>query len=48
MLGDEVERVTEIRPSALKLYGKNNHEALHQIWMDFFAKAPRPGFRVFD
>ncbi|POS81994.1 hypothetical protein EPUL_006669, partial [Erysiphe pulchra] len=48
MLGDEVERVTGIRPCALKLYGHSRHEAPHRTWMAFFKKAPRPGFRVFD
>ncbi|KHJ30915.1 putative eka-like protein [Erysiphe necator] len=48
MLGDEVERVTGIRPYALKLYGQIRHEAPHRIWMAFFTKASRPGFRVFD
>ncbi|KHJ34547.1 putative eka-like protein [Erysiphe necator] len=48
MLADEIERVSLIRPSFLKLYGQNNPAAPHRIWMAFFAKAPRPGFRVFD
>ncbi|KHJ30706.1 putative eka-like protein [Erysiphe necator] len=37
-----------MRPSFLKLYGRNVLEAPHRTWMAFFTKAPRPGFRVFD
>ncbi|KHJ32229.1 putative eka-like protein [Erysiphe necator] len=48
LLSQEIERVTKMRPSFLKLYGRNVLEAPHRIWMAFFAKAPRSGFRVFD
>ena len=47
-LCDKVERVSSIRPSFVKLYGRNHPEAPHRTWMAFFTKAPRPGFRVFD
>ncbi|KHJ33952.1 putative eka-like protein [Erysiphe necator] len=48
MLADEIERVSSVRPSFLKLYGHNNPAAPHRTWMALFAKAPKPGFRVFD
>ncbi|KAI0999532.1 hypothetical protein K3495_g8662 [Podosphaera aphanis] len=48
MLAEEIERVTTVRPSALKPFGQNNPNAPHKTWMAYFSKAPRPGFRVFD
>ncbi|POS86016.1 hypothetical protein EPUL_001592 [Erysiphe pulchra] len=48
MLSDEIERVCSIRPSHLKLYGRNNPKASHRTWMAYFSKIPRGGFRVFD
>ncbi|KHJ31122.1 putative eka-like protein [Erysiphe necator] len=48
LLSQEIERVTKMCPSFLKLYGRNFSEAPHRTWMAFFAKAPRSGFRVFD
>ncbi|POS88324.1 hypothetical protein EPUL_000737 [Erysiphe pulchra] len=48
MLADEIERVSSVRPSFVKLHGHNNPAATHRTWMALFAKAPRPGFRVFD
>ncbi|KAI0992433.1 hypothetical protein K3495_g15752, partial [Podosphaera aphanis] len=48
MLADEIERVTSIRPDALKPFGHNHPHAPHKTWMAYFSKAPRPGFRVFD
>ncbi|KAI0994567.1 hypothetical protein K3495_g13614, partial [Podosphaera aphanis] len=48
MLMDEIERVTSVRPVTVKLFGYQRFGAPHRIWMAFFSKAPRPGFRVFD
>ncbi|POS86625.1 hypothetical protein EPUL_003798 [Erysiphe pulchra] len=48
MLIEEVERVCSIRPTHVKLYGRNKAEAPHRTWMAFFSKLPRKGFRVFD
>ncbi|POS85556.1 hypothetical protein EPUL_003844 [Erysiphe pulchra] len=48
MLADEIERVCLIRPAYLKLYGRNNINAPHRIWMVYFTKAPRSGFRALD
>ncbi|POS86059.1 hypothetical protein EPUL_003744, partial [Erysiphe pulchra] len=48
LLSQEIERVTRMRPSFLKLYSRNVLDAPHRTWMAFFTKAPRPGFRVFD
>ncbi|KHJ34843.1 putative eka-like protein [Erysiphe necator] len=36
MLSDEIERVCSIRPSHLKLYGRNKPEAPHRTWMAYF------------
>ncbi|KHJ33976.1 putative eka-like protein [Erysiphe necator] len=48
MLTEEVERVCSIRPTHVKLYGRNKTEAPHRTWMAYFSKSPRAGFRVFD
>ncbi|KHJ35092.1 putative eka-like protein [Erysiphe necator] len=48
MLANEIERVTSIRPTSVRLYGSSNQAAPHRTWMAFFTKAPRSGFRVFD
>ncbi|KAI1003630.1 hypothetical protein K3495_g4581 [Podosphaera aphanis] len=48
MLSDEMERVSSVRPTAVKLIGSVNHNAPHRTWLGLFSKAPRPGFRVFD
>ncbi|POS83235.1 hypothetical protein EPUL_006328, partial [Erysiphe pulchra] len=48
MLADEIERVTSVRPSSLRLYGRNFPNAPRKTWMAYFTKARRPGFRVFD
>lgn len=48
MLSDEIERICSIRPSHLKLYGRNNPEAPHRTWMAYFSVRPRGVFRVFD
>ncbi|KAI1005751.1 hypothetical protein K3495_g2461 [Podosphaera aphanis] len=47
-LADEIERVSSVRPTSLKLFGSLNHHAPHRTWLGLFSKAPRPGFRVFD
>lgn len=43
MLTEEVERVTSVRPKALKLYGFHKTDAPHLTWLVLFEKAPRPG-----
>lgn len=48
MLADDIERMSSVRPSFLKLYSHNNPAVPHRTWMALFAKAPKPGFRVFD
>ncbi|KHJ34606.1 putative eka-like protein [Erysiphe necator] len=48
ILSDEIERVSSVRSTHVKLYGRNKPEAPHRTWMAFFEKAPRSGFRVFD
>ncbi|KHJ35095.1 putative eka-like protein [Erysiphe necator] len=48
MLANEIERVTSIRPTSVRLYGSSNQAAPHRTWMAFFTKAPRSGLRVFD
>lgn len=48
LLADEIERVSSIRPAAVKPYGMNNPEAPHCTWLALFTKALRPGFRVFE
>ncbi|KAI1005500.1 hypothetical protein K3495_g2710, partial [Podosphaera aphanis] len=48
MLADEIERITSVRPEALKIYGNQKPEAPYRTWLALFTKAPRPGFRVFD
>ncbi|POS85268.1 hypothetical protein EPUL_004098 [Erysiphe pulchra] len=48
MLADEIERLSSLRPSFVKLYGHNNPAAPYRTWMALFVKPPRPGFRVFD
>ncbi|KHJ30082.1 putative eka-like protein [Erysiphe necator] len=45
---NEIERVTSIRPASVRLYDSLNQVAPHRIWMAFFTKASRSGFRVFD
>lgn len=48
MLIDEIERVTSVRPEAVKFYGNQKPDAPHRTWLALFTKAPRPGFRIFD
>lgn len=48
MLANEAERLRSMRPTQLKLYGRNKNEALDRTWMAFLSKTPRAGFRVFD
>ncbi|POS85284.1 hypothetical protein EPUL_003088 [Erysiphe pulchra] len=48
LLSDEFERDTSMRPNSIKLYGHSRLEAPHRTWLTLFAKAPRPGFSVFD
>ncbi|KAI0992422.1 hypothetical protein K3495_g15763, partial [Podosphaera aphanis] len=48
MLSDEIERVSSVRPTTVKLFGSVNNDAPHRTWLGLFSKAPRPGFRVFD
>ncbi|POS82638.1 hypothetical protein EPUL_004536, partial [Erysiphe pulchra] len=48
MLADEIERVCSMRPSHVKLYGRNKTQALHRTWIAYFSKAPRGRFRLFD
>ncbi|KHJ34851.1 putative eka-like protein [Erysiphe necator] len=48
MLSNEIERVCSMQPAYVKLYGQNKSDAPHRTWMEFFSKAPRCGFRVFD
>ncbi|KAI1004651.1 hypothetical protein K3495_g3567 [Podosphaera aphanis] len=45
MLSDEIERVSSVRPTAVKLFGSVNHDAPYRTWLGLFSKAPRPGFR---
>ncbi|POS82261.1 hypothetical protein EPUL_005424, partial [Erysiphe pulchra] len=48
ILIDDVEWVCSVRPAHVELYGENKAEAPHRIWMVYFSKAPRAGFRIFD
>ncbi|KHJ36327.1 putative eka-like protein [Erysiphe necator] len=48
MLSDEIERVSSVRPEALKFYGNHKSDAPHRNWLAFFTKPSKPGFRVFD
>ncbi|POS84447.1 hypothetical protein EPUL_002935 [Erysiphe pulchra] len=48
MLIDEIERVTSVRPEAVKFYGNQKPDAPHRTWLAFFTKAPSPRFRIFD
>ncbi|KHJ34066.1 putative eka-like protein [Erysiphe necator] len=48
MLADEIERVSNKRPTFVKPYGASNPDAPHRTWMAFFSEIPRTGFRVFD
>ncbi|KHJ36012.1 putative eka-like protein [Erysiphe necator] len=48
ILSGEIERVSSVRSTYVKLYGRNKPEAPHRTWMVFFEKTPRSGFRVFD
>ncbi|KHJ34198.1 putative eka-like protein [Erysiphe necator] len=48
MLADEIERVSSVRPEAVKLYGYQKPDAPHRTWLALFTKTPKPRFRVFD
>ncbi|KHJ36125.1 putative eka-like protein [Erysiphe necator] len=48
MLSDEIERVSSVRPEALKFYGNHKPDAPHRTWLALFTKLPKSGFRVFD
>ncbi|KHJ30762.1 putative eka-like protein [Erysiphe necator] len=48
MLADEIERVSSVRPEAVKLYCYQKPDALHRTWLALFTKRLKPGFRVFD
>lgn len=48
MLANEIERMSFVRPSILKLHGHNSSATPHKTLLAFFVKASRPDFRVFD
>ncbi|KHJ31628.1 putative eka-like protein [Erysiphe necator] len=48
MLADEIERVSSVRPEAVKLNGYQKPDAMHRTWLALFTQKPKPGFRVFD
>lgn len=48
LLIQEIERVTSVRPVAIKRYGTHKLGAPCTSWMAFFSEAPPSGFRVFD
>ncbi|KHJ33554.1 putative eka-like protein [Erysiphe necator] len=48
MLADEIERVSSLRPEAVKVNGCQKPDAPHRTWLALFTKTPKPGFRVFD
>ncbi|KHJ36373.1 putative eka-like protein [Erysiphe necator] len=48
MLADEIERVSLVRPQAVKLYGYQKPDVPHRTWLVLFTKTLKPGFRVFD
>ena len=48
ILTDEIERISNIRPSAVRLFGQNNPSTPHRTWMTFFSKLLWSGFRVID
>ena len=40
MLSVEIKGITNMRPSAVKLFGQNNPSTPHRTWMAFFSKSP--------
>lgn len=48
MLMDDIERVSSVRPTTVKLFGYQRFGAPHRTWTAFYSNTTRLSFRVFD